>query len=117
MDQVRFQPELLQQLAQPTPVVCGVEGHRGARRQGGQDRGELGRVVGDVAVALLVAGSIDDGDLRALAMHVHADVHTHRWPPSLSSSIPEAYGCRAGLSARLPPTMPAPLLVTAGRAW
>jgi hypothetical protein len=95
MDQVRFQAELLQQLDQPAPAVGGLECDRGAPRKGTQDRGQLRRVVWDVAVALLVAGIIDDGDLRALAVHVHADVHTHQGPPSLGSSIPEAYGCRA----------------------
>jgi hypothetical protein len=59
-------------------VIGGLEGDRGARRKGAKARHQLGRVVGDVAVALLVAGLIDDGDLGALAMHVHPDVHIHQ---------------------------------------
>jgi len=77
VDQVRFQLEFLQQLHQPAPAVGGLEGHWGARRKGAQDRYQLGRIVGDVAVALLLAGLINHGDLGALAMHVHADVPTH----------------------------------------
>jgi hypothetical protein len=77
MDQVRLQLELLQQLDQPAPAVGRLEGNRSAWRQGAKERHQLGRVVGQVAVALLVAGLVDDRDLGALAMHVHADVHTH----------------------------------------
>jgi len=78
MDQVRLQLQLLQQLDQPAPAVGGLEGHRGARRQRAKDRHQLGRVVGQIAVALGDAGGIHDGDLGALAMHVHPDVDTHQ---------------------------------------
>jgi hypothetical protein len=43
-----------------------------------------------IAAVRLVAVVIEQGELRALAVDVHADVHTHPGPPSLSSSIPEA---------------------------
>jgi hypothetical protein len=78
MDQVRLQLQLLQQLHQPTPAVGGLEGHRGAWRERAKDWYQLGRVVGQVAVTLLDAGGVDGGDLGALAMHVHPDVHTHQ---------------------------------------
>jgi hypothetical protein len=87
--------EPLEQLDQPAPPVGGLEGHRGAGWQPAKDRLELGRVIGDVAVALHGTGLVDDGDLGALAVHVHADVHSHCGPPSLRSSIPGAQGCRA----------------------
>jgi len=77
MDQVRLQLQSLQQLDQPAPPVGGLKSHRGAGWQPTQDRQQLGWVVGHVAVALHVTGLIEDGDLGALAMHVHADVHTH----------------------------------------
>ena len=76
MDQVQLQ--LLQQLDQPAPAIGRLERDWGARRQGAKDRHQLGRIVGNVAVALLDAGGIHDGDLGALAMHVHADVHIHQ---------------------------------------
>jgi hypothetical protein len=90
MDQVRLQLQVVEQVDQPAPAVGGLERDRGARRQGTQDRHQLGGVVGDVAVALLGAGVVDDGDLGALAMHVHADVHTHPGPPSLRSLDPRS---------------------------
>jgi hypothetical protein len=77
MDQMRLQLELLQQLDQPAPAVGRLEGDRSTWRQDAKERRQLGRVVGQVTVALLVAGFVDDRDLGALAMHVHADVHTH----------------------------------------
>jgi hypothetical protein len=52
MDQVRLQLQLLEQVDQPPPAVGGLKGDRGARRQGAKDRDQLGRVVGQVAVAL-----------------------------------------------------------------
>jgi hypothetical protein len=78
MDQMRFQLQFLQQLDQPAPAVGGLEGHRRAWRQHAKESHQLGRVVGQVAVALLVAGGVQDRDLGALAMHVHADIHTHQ---------------------------------------
>jgi hypothetical protein len=75
---VRFQLPLLQQLHQPAPAVGGLEGDRRARRQHAKDRHQLDRVMGDVAVALLVTGGVHDRDLGALVMHVHADVHSHQ---------------------------------------
>jgi hypothetical protein len=101
MDQVRFQLQLLQQLDQPAPAVSGLERHRGPGREGAQDRHQLGRIIGNVAVALLGAGGIHDGDLGALAMHVHADVHTHvgllpraRWSRSLGCRAEQGTGAR-----------------------
>jgi len=78
MNQVRLQLQFLEQVDQPAPAVGGLEGHRGAGRQRAKDRHQLGRVVGQVAVAQLITGGVHDGDLGALAMHVHADVHTHQ---------------------------------------
>jgi hypothetical protein len=77
MDQLRLQLQLLQQLHQPPPAVGSLERDRCARRKGAKDRHQLGWIVSDVAVALLDAGGIHDGDLGALAMHVHPDIHTH----------------------------------------
>jgi hypothetical protein len=77
MDQARLELEALEQLDQPAPAVGGLERDRRAGRQGTQDGAQLGGVIGDVAVALHGTGLVDDGDLGALAMHVHADVHTH----------------------------------------
>jgi hypothetical protein len=78
MHQVRLQAEFVQQVDQPTPAVGGLKRDRGSCRQPTEDRHQLGRVVGDVAVALLVAGLVDNRDLRALAVHVHPDVDTHQ---------------------------------------
>jgi hypothetical protein len=90
MDQVRLQLQFLQQLDQPAPAVGGLEGDRGARLEGAKDRHQLGRVVRDVAVALGDAGLVDDGDLRALAVHVHADVHVHQGLLPRARLVPEA---------------------------
>jgi hypothetical protein len=57
MDQVRLQLQLLQQVDQPAPAVGGLERHRGAWRQLTQDRHSLGRIIGEVAVALLGAAA------------------------------------------------------------
>jgi hypothetical protein len=95
VDQVRLEVEVVEQVDQPAPAVGGLEGDRGARGQGAQDRDELGRVVGDVAVVLLGAGVVQDGDLGALAMDVHADVHTHQGLLPELVMHPKAYGCRA----------------------
>jgi hypothetical protein len=78
MDQVRLQLQLLEQVDQPAPAVGGLKRHRGARRKGAKDRDQLGRIVGEVAVALRGAGVVHDGDLGALAMDVHPDVHSHQ---------------------------------------
>jgi len=78
MDQVRFQLQLLQQPHQPAPAVGRLEGDRRTRRQHAKDRHQLDRVIGDVAVALLVTGGVQDRDLGAVAMHVHPDVHIHQ---------------------------------------
>jgi hypothetical protein len=86
-----------------SPAVGGLERHRGARRQGAQDRYQLGRIVGEVAVALLVAGLINHGDLGALAKHVPADLHSHQGllPRARRSRSP---GCRAEQGTGAPPT-------------
>jgi hypothetical protein len=101
MDQVRLQLQLLQQLDQPPPAVGGLQRHRGARRQRAKDRHQLGRIVGEVAVALLDAGVVHDGDLGTLAVHVHPDVDTHvgLLPRARRS---RSLGCRAeqGTGAR-----------------
>jgi hypothetical protein len=78
MDQVRLQLQFLEQIDQPTPTLGGLEGYRGAWRERAKDWHQLGRVVGQVAVTLLDAGGVHDGDLGALAMHVHPDVHSHQ---------------------------------------
>ena len=78
MNQVRLQLQLLEQIDQPTPAVGGLERHRRAWRQRAKDRQQLGRVVGQVAVAQLITSGVHDGDLGALAMHVHADLDTHQ---------------------------------------
>jgi hypothetical protein len=90
MDQVRLQLQFLEQIDQPAPAVGGLEGHRGARRQPTKDRDQLGRVVGQVAVALLDTGGVHDGDLGALAMHVHPDVDTHQGLLPRARLVPEA---------------------------
>jgi hypothetical protein len=76
VDQVRLQ--LLQQLDQPPPAIGGLEGDRGTRRKRAKDRHQLGRIVSDVAVVLLGAGVIHDGDLGALTMDVHPDIDIHQ---------------------------------------
>src|SRR5215218_3931823 len=73
-----------------TPAVGGLEGHRGTWRQRAKDRHQLGRVVGQVAVVLGDAGGIHDGDLGALAMHVHTDVHSHQGLLPRARLVPEA---------------------------
>jgi hypothetical protein len=78
MDQVWLQLQLLQQLNQPAPAVGRLERHRRAWRQDAKDRHQLGRVDDQVAVAQLITGVVHDGDLGVLAMHVHADIHTHQ---------------------------------------
>jgi hypothetical protein len=77
VDQVRLQVKLLQQVDQPAPAVGGLEGHRGAGRQAPEDPGQLGRVVGQVAVQQLGAALVEHRDLGALAVDVHADVNPH----------------------------------------
>jgi hypothetical protein len=61
-----------------------LERHRGARRKGAKDRDQRGRVIGEVAVALGDTGVVHDGDLGALAKHVHPDEHTFN-----RASVPE----------------------------
>jgi len=78
MDQMRLQLQFLEQVDQPTPAVGGRKGHRGARRERAKDWHQLGRVVGQVAVALGDAAVVHDGDLGALAMQVHPDIHSHQ---------------------------------------
>jgi hypothetical protein len=90
MDQVRLQLQFLEQIDQPTPAVGGLEGHRGARRQRTQDRRQRGWVVSQVAVALLGTGGVHDGDLGALAMHIHPDVHSHQGLLPRARLVPEA---------------------------
>jgi hypothetical protein len=89
MDQVRLQLQFLEQIDQPPPAVGGLEGDRGAWRERPKDWDQLGRVVGQVAVVLLAAGVIHDGDLGALAMHVHPDVHTHQGLLPRARQIPK----------------------------
>jgi hypothetical protein len=90
MDQVRFQLQLLQQIDQPAPAVGSLERHRGAWRQRAKDRHQLGRIVSDVAVALLHAGVIHDGDLGALAVDIHPDVDPHQGLLPRARLVPEA---------------------------
>jgi hypothetical protein len=65
VDQVRLEREVIEQVSQPTSAGGGFEGHRGAGRQNKntKDGRQLGRVVGDVTVALDGTGVVDDGDL------------------------------------------------------
>jgi hypothetical protein len=90
MDQVGLQLQFLEQLDQPAPAVGGLERHRGARRKGAKDRYQLGRVIGQVAVALGDTGVVHDGDLRALAMHIHPDLHPHQGLLPRARLVPEA---------------------------
>jgi hypothetical protein len=62
----------------------------GAGRHNAKDGRQLGLVIREIAVALDGTGVIDDGDLGALAVDVHADVHAHCGPSSLRWLIPEA---------------------------
>jgi hypothetical protein len=77
VDQVRLQVEPVEQVGQPAPAVGGLERDRGARRQPAEDRDQLGGVVGQVAVEQLRAVLVQQRHLRALAVHVHADVDLH----------------------------------------
>jgi hypothetical protein len=77
VDQVRLQAELGQQAGQPAPAVGRLERDRRARRQRAKDRDQLGGVVGQVAVEHLAAVLVQQRHLRALAVHVHADVDLH----------------------------------------
>ena len=90
MDQMRRQLQFLQQIDQPAPAVGGLEGDRSAWREHAKDWYQRGRVVGQVAVTLLDAGGVDDGDLGALAMHVHPDVHSHQGLLPRARLVPEA---------------------------
>ena len=87
MDQMRLQLQLLQQLHQPPPAVGGLERDRHARRRHAKDRHQLDLVIGEVAVALHATGGVQDRDLGALAMHLHADLHIHQ------ASVPELDWC------------------------
>jgi hypothetical protein len=78
MDQVRLQPQLLQQLRQPTPAIGGLERHRRAGLQTPQNRGQFGRAIGQVAVEELVAVLVQQPHLGALGVDVHAHVHPHQ---------------------------------------
>jgi hypothetical protein len=78
VDKVRLQAELVQQLSQPAPAVGGLEGDRRAGFQTTQDRDQLGRVVGQVAVGELDAMLVHQRHLGALAVDIHTDVHTHQ---------------------------------------
>jgi hypothetical protein len=50
----------------------------GCRRQRAKDRHQLGRIIGDVTVALLNPGLVDHRDLGALAVQVHPDIDPHQ---------------------------------------
>jgi hypothetical protein len=76
--QVGLQAELVEQVGQPAPAVGGLEGDRGARLQPAKQRRQLGRVVGQVAIQQLRAALVEQRDLGALAVHVHADVDAHQ---------------------------------------
>jgi hypothetical protein len=55
-----------------------------------KDRHQLDRVIGEVAVALHATGGVQDRDLGALGMHVHADIHLHQGLGPRARSVPEA---------------------------
>jgi len=78
VDQVRLQLQFIEQLGQPAPAVGGLEGDRPARRQTTQDRDQVGRVIGQVAVGELDTMLVHQRHLGALAVNVHADVHPHQ---------------------------------------
>jgi hypothetical protein len=77
VDQARLEAELVEQVGQPAPAVGGLEGDRRPRVELAQNRNQLGWVVGEVAVEQLRATRVQHRDLRALAVHVHADVDLH----------------------------------------
>jgi hypothetical protein len=77
MHQVRLQVKVLQQVDQPAPAVGSLERHWSTGRQVPKDPGQLGRVVGQVAVQQLGAALVEHRDLGALAVDVHADVNPH----------------------------------------
>src|SRR5919201_52444 len=95
MYQVGLQAELVEQVGQPAPAVGGLERDRGPRVQLPEQCSQLGRVVGQVAVGELRASLVEQRDLRALAVDVHADVDTHQGLLPCARRIPAAYGCRA----------------------
>jgi hypothetical protein len=76
--QVRLQAEFVEQVGQPAPAVGGLEGDRRARLQPAKQRRQLGRVVGQVAVGQLRATLVQQRDLGALAVDVHAGVDLHQ---------------------------------------
>jgi hypothetical protein len=79
-------------------------------REIGKLAGPDPRMVENTAIALDVTGLVADGDLGALAVDVHTDVHTLMWAcvPALVCS--EAYGCRAEQGTR--PDLPSVTLRT-----
>jgi hypothetical protein len=93
VDQVRLQVQLAQQVDQPAPAVGGLEGDRGAGLELAQERHQLGRVVGQVAVEQLRAIVVQQRHLRALAVHVHADVNPH-WASLLGLVFTRSVGLR-----------------------
>jgi hypothetical protein len=78
VDQVWLQLQLLEQRSQPAPAIGGLESDRRAGLQAPQDRGQLGGVVGQVAVEELAAVLVHQRHLGALAVDIHADVHPHQ---------------------------------------
>jgi hypothetical protein len=99
VDQMRLQLQLLQQLGKPAPAIGGLERDRRARLQAPQERGQLGGVVGQVAVEELAAVLVHQCHLGALAVDVHADVHPHQ------ASFPELVW------------LPEPMAVGLSRGW
>ena len=103
MDQVRLQLQFLEQIDQPPPAVGGLEGDRGAWRERPKDWDQLGRVVGQVAVAL--------GMPAASTMATWERLRCPSIPTSIliRASFPElvrsrSLGCRAEQGTEARPT-------------
>jgi hypothetical protein len=94
VDQVRFPLELLQQLDQPAPAVGRLERHRGARRQDAKESHQLGRVVGQVAVALGTPAASTMATWERLRC-TSIPTYPPMWASFPSSIDPRSLGCRA----------------------
>jgi hypothetical protein len=81
--EVGIEAEVVEQLGHPPPPVGGLERHRGARLEGGEQRRQLAGVVGDVAVGDLFSRVVQDRHLGPLAVHVQSDVNHCYGPPLL----------------------------------
>ena len=85
---MRFQLQLLQQLDQPPPAVGSLERDRGAWWQRTKDRHQLGRVVGQVAVALGTPAASTTAIWERLGW-TSIPTYTLMWASFPSSLIPQ----------------------------